>query len=138
MLSRNGGNVIYSVKSNVVTESRSIRTGPSTIFARIATLPAGTEATGNFRMIHSDTLSTDGATRALAGDKWIHILRPVDGWIAEVHLGRVYTIVIETPDMPGVQLPASVHIMGPVALQLLSDTGQVLATYQGTINTDLK
>ena len=90
----------YTIRSTVSTETRAIRRGPSVIFGSVMNLPAGAVATGDFKFTHTQLLTTDGLTRALTGDEWYHITAPVDGWIARVHMGQLYTIVTELPSVP--------------------------------------
>jgi len=97
--------MIYTVKSNVASETRAVRRGPGILFSSVANLPAGATATGDFKYTYTATLTTDGLTRANIGDKWVHVKVTIagvmyDGWMAEVHLAKVYTIVTETPPAP--------------------------------------
>jgi hypothetical protein len=78
--------------SNPLTNELSLWTGPSVIFDKIGSLGAGEKGRGDFIYTYQSKLETDGQTKALANDQWVHVTEldgvPVDGWISITHLGR--------------------------------------------------
>ncbi len=88
----------FEVRSNVAIETRAIRRGPGIIFGSVTNLPADSIAMGDFKYTYTQSLNTDGLVRANIGDEWVHVTMPVDGWMARVHLGKVYTVLTSVPD----------------------------------------
>ena len=87
--------------SNPSTNTLSLRSGPSVIYDKIGTLAAGKKGKGDFIYTYPTGLVTDGQTRALAGDQWIHVTEldgaVVDGWMAVKHLGQPSASVSSLP-----------------------------------------
>lgn len=78
--------------SNPSTRTLSLRSGPSVIYDKTGSLAPGGMGKGDFLYIYQTELMTDGQTRALAGDQWLHVTEldgaAVDGWMAVMHLGE--------------------------------------------------
>jgi hypothetical protein len=70
----------------------SLRADHTTSAAKIGTLDMGAAAKGDDLWIAAQTTSL-----AKAGDKWLHVKemagKPVDGWMAIIHLGKEYCAV---------------------------------------------
>jgi hypothetical protein len=70
----------------------SLRSDHTTAATKIAVLEAGKPAKGDDIWVAAQTTSL-----AKAGDKWLHVKEmngaPADGWIAIIHLGKVYCSV---------------------------------------------
>lgn len=83
--------------SNPLQDNLSIRSGPGVIFNRIDSLAPGNTAKGDFLFTYQSELTTDGQTRAVTNDQWVHVTEldgtPTDGWTAIRHLGRAYAAV---------------------------------------------
>ena len=89
--------------SNPSKNSLSLRSGPSVIFDKIGTLESGKTGRGDFIYTYQSELVTDGQTRALSSDQWIHVTElngvVVDGWMAVKHLGRSGASISTQPPM---------------------------------------
>jgi hypothetical protein len=88
----------YSITSAF---AMSLRSGHTVSAGKIGTLEQGKVAQGDELWIAAQTTST-----ASAGDKWLRVKdlagQPVDGWIAVIHLGKVYCTLTDNGDNPPV------------------------------------
>jgi GH25 family lysozyme M1 (1,4-beta-N-acetylmuramidase) len=107
----------YLVVPLVNGETRTIRksTYPNINGMKIGQINAygtGKCKTGD-AVVYAADVYGDGVLKAKAGDRWLHIYEanglPIDGWIAEIHLGRKYLIVEEVGAEP-VPVPDSDEI----------------------------
>ena len=89
--------------SNPSQNNLSLRSGPSVIFDKIGSLETGKKGKGDFIYTYQSELVTDGQTRALVNDQWVHVTEldgvAVDGWIAVRHLGRSAVSISTLPPM---------------------------------------
>ena len=116
----------FKVTSTDITKYRSLRSAPNIGGAYIGQLPAGAGNEAKARVddvfTHAETTST-----AMAGDRWVHVFEingaPVDGWMAEIHLGIRYVNLEHVP-APG---PDPEPSPLPV-LQITIDGGELYET----------
>jgi hypothetical protein len=77
----------------------SLRSGHTVSAGKIGTLEQGKSAKGDELWIAAQTTSS-----AQAGDKWLHVKdlngQAVDGWIAVIHLGKVYCNLVDNGGAP--------------------------------------
>lgn len=111
----------YKVTATVASEYRTIRSHeyPNIKGGRIGQINAG--AFGKCRVddvyVYNANVA-DGIYQAHTGDRWLHITEangvPIDGWVAEVHLGRRYLVVEEigAPTPPSPSHVVEVYIDG--------------------------
>ncbi len=82
----------YSITSEFVM---SLRSDHTTSASKIATLDQGKAAKGDELWVAVQTTGT-----AKAGDKWLHVKemdgKPANGWMAIIHLGTVYSALIDS------------------------------------------
>jgi len=82
----------YTITSNMVM---SLRSDHTTAAAKIGLLDVGKPAKGDDLWVAAQTTSL-----AKAGDKWLHVKemdgKPVDGWMAIIHLGNVYCTLVDS------------------------------------------
>ena len=116
----------FIVTSTDVTKYRSLRAGPSVTAAYIGQLPAGAGSVAKARVddvfTHTETTST-----AMAGDRWVHVFEingaPVDGWMAEIHLGVRYVYLEHVPGPGSDPEPSPLPV-----LQITVDGGELYET----------
>jgi hypothetical protein len=86
----------YTITSTFVM---SLRSDHTTAAAKTALLDPGKPAKGDDLWIAAQTTSL-----AKAGDKWLHVKemdgKPVDGWMAIIHLGKEYCTVQDSGVIP--------------------------------------
>jgi GH25 family lysozyme M1 (1,4-beta-N-acetylmuramidase) len=104
----------YVVTSTNSLEYRTIRAAPIVSAAGIGRMAAGTHAkayTTDIK-IYTEPVYEGTLLRAKAGDRWVHVFEnngaPVDGWMAEIHLGVRYVtleLIGDPPPPPPSTLP---------------------------------
>jgi GH25 family lysozyme M1 (1,4-beta-N-acetylmuramidase) len=100
----------YEVESTISTEYRSIRKTYAVTAAKIGQIDAGRKAKASIDDAYTyeadvPNAAIPGGFSARKGDRWVHAFEnnglPVDGWIAEIHLGKRFTklatIFLPTP-----------------------------------------
>lgn len=95
----------YIVKPNVQGEYRSIRkqASPNINGTKIGQINANSSGKTTIldSVVYVADVYIDGVLKAKMGDRWLHIYeangQPIDGWIADIHLGRNY-LTIEVVD----------------------------------------
>jgi GH25 family lysozyme M1 (1,4-beta-N-acetylmuramidase) len=98
-----GGDMHYYIlKSNIEGEYRSIRAPHPTSHiqgAKIGQINPGASAKAVEKYVYGTDVIVNGTTYAKVGDIWWRVYeangQPIDGWCAEVHLGKRYLIVQE-------------------------------------------
>lgn len=61
----------------------------------VGTIANGTSGEADGKYVYTADKYVGGVLRAKAGDTWYHIVSPVEGWAAEIHLGTRYASVQE-------------------------------------------
>jgi hypothetical protein len=80
-----------------INENMSIRKGHGVAYEKRATLTSATNAGGDELW----SCTVDGELlNAKAGDLWIHLTLPIDGWVAVVHAGVRYGNVTDVTAPP--------------------------------------
>lgn len=116
----------YKVTPSVSGEYRTIREQayPNIKGARVGQINAG--SFGKCRvddvMVYTTDV-TDGSYSAKAGDRWLHAFEangaPIDGWVAEIHLGKRYLNVEEIQPPPGpVTLKHTIEVFSDGSLRI--------------------
>jgi len=86
----------YTITSDFVM---SLRKDHTTAANKIGTLDQGKTAKGDELWVAAQTTSL-----AKAGDKWLHVKemdgQPVDGWMAVIHLGKIYCTLTDSGVAP--------------------------------------
>ncbi len=136
----------YKLTSTVPAEYRVIRQSPIRTSMEIGRLQAGWVAKAG--LAESDVFvfpadQFEGSTKIAAkGDIWRHVYdnngKPIDGWMAQVHLGKSYlsVVMIGTPtDPPPVPPPAEA---APLKISIGGDGYQVLSVTQNGNVVDIE
>lgn len=98
----------YKVTPNVAGEYRSIRkyANPNINGMKIGQVNANNfgKCSINDAIVYAADVYENTVLRAKAGDKWLHVFEangaPIDGWIAEIHLGKRYLNVEQIGTTP--------------------------------------
>lgn len=102
----------YTYKS---TQSMNLRPTPSVENSSIGTLPANTMGSGNELFFAPSDVIKNGITLQKAGDGWLKVETggSVIGWVAVIHLGKVYgalTDLVTTPPPVATAYPVAISL----------------------------
>jgi hypothetical protein len=130
----------YQMKSPA--SDRGLRSGPNTSFARVldSAVPVvvnGYVARGT--LMEGDELfthATDIPNTAKTGDVWLHVIRaggyPVDGWVAQRHMGfDICPLIVNDPLPPDPVVQAEITFVSATPITIVIN-GQPLAEVFGS------